>query len=149
MRPMASAPFRIAAGERTAVLAHLLALDADDRYGRFATYLSDAAIAAYVDRLDLARDIGLAVADADERIIGFIHLAIHGDAAELGASVALAWRKQGVAYRLFQTAIQQARTAGIGEIHLAAAHPVARHIFARLGHACRLNPTYPRGIVGL
>ncbi len=148
-QPMPSAPFGIAAGQRAAVLGHLLALDSDDRYGRFATSLSDAAIAAYVGRIDLARDIGLAVADTDARVIGFMHLAVHGDAAELGASVALPWRKQGVAHSLFQAAVNQAQAAGIREIHLAAAHPVARHIFAKLGYACRLNPTYPRGIVGL
>ena len=147
--PMLGEPYRVTALQRALVLAHLLALSKDDRYGRFATSLSDGGIAAYVDRIDFKRDIGLAVAGGDGGVIGFIHLAVHGEAAELGASVSAPWRKQGVAQQLFGTAAIQARAAELREIHLATAHPVARHIFANLGYPLRLNPTYPRGIVGL
>lgn len=147
--PISGEPYRVANGQSASVLAHLLALDNDDRYGRFATALSDAGIAAYVSRIDFTLDIGLAVAGADQQVIGFIHLAVHGDAAELGASVSPHWRKQGVAHRLFKTAAIQARAAGVQEIHLATAHPVSRHIFTKLGYECHLNPSYPRGIVGL
>lgn len=148
-RPILGQPYRVTDEHRASVLAHLLALDNDDRYGRFATALSDAGISTYVSRIDLTRDIGLAVVGADEKVIGFIHLALHRHSAELGASVSEHWRKQGVAYRLFKTAVIQARVAGIREIHLATAHPVARHIFTKLGYECQLNPSYPRGVVGL
>lgn len=142
-------PCRIAASQRPAVLKHLLGLSDDDRYGRFATSLSDAGIESYAGRIDFERDICLALAGGDGGIIGFLHLAVHGNAAELGASVSASWRKQGVARRLFGVAVRSARQAGIGEIHLATAHPVARHIFAGLGHPCQLQATYPRGVIRL
>jgi len=145
----AGEPYRVTNGLRTLVLAHLLALDGDDRYGRFGVSLSDAGISSYVGSIDFRRDIGLAVEGSDGNIIGFIHLACHGYSAELGASVSGVWRKQGIAHRLFKSALNQAPAAGIGEIHLAAAHPVARHIFTKLGYGCRLNPGYPRGLIKL
>lgn len=147
--PMRREPQRVADGQRAAVLAHLLALDPDDRYARFATPLSDAGIARYVSCIDFEHDIGLMVTAADAQVIGFIHLAMHGEVAELGASVAALQRKQGIAHALFKTAASAARGAGVHEIHLATAHPVARHILARLGYPCTLQPTYPRGVVGL
>ena len=73
--PIPGEPYRIIASQRTRVLDHLQALDDDDRYGRFATSLSDTGIAAYVGRIDFERDIGLAVAAVDEPVIGFVHLA--------------------------------------------------------------------------
>lgn len=147
--PILRGPYRVADAHRASVLAHLLALDNDDRYGRFATSLSDAGISAYVGSIDFTRDIGLAVAGADEQVIGFVHLAVHGDSAELGASVSASWRKLGVAHRLFKTAAIQGSATGIREIHLATAHPVARHIFKTLGYECLMNPNYPRGVLGL
>lgn len=147
--PIVGEPYRVIAYHRPTLLTHLLDLNDDDRYGRFATSLSNAEITSYVNRIDLERDIGLAVASADERIIGFIHLAVHGDAAELGASVSAPWRRQGVAQQLFKAAVKSARSAGIREIHLATAHPVARHILTRLGYPCRMQMTYPRGVVPL
>lgn len=147
--PIPGEPYRIIASQRTRVLDHLLALDDDDRYGRFATSLSDTGIAAYVGRIDFERDIGLAVAAVDEPVIGFVHLAVHGDSAELGASVSAPWRKQGVARLLFEATVETARMLEIREIHLATAHPVARYIFAKLGLSCLRNETYPRGIVVL
>lgn len=148
-RPILGEPYRVTNEQRASVLAHLLALDNDDRYGRFATSLSDAGIADYVSRIDFAQDIGLAVAGTDEQVIGFIHLAPHGYSAELGASVSAQWRKLGVAHQLFKTAAFQAQVAGFREIHLATGHPVAMHIFTKLGYECHLNPSYPRGVVGL
>ncbi len=142
-------PVRIGAAWRHAVLAHLLALDADDRYARFATALSDAGIAAYVRGIDLQRDICLATTDPAGRTSGFIHLAVAGAVAELGASVQPRWRRQGLARRLFAAAVGFARAGGLREIHLATAHPVARRIFASLGYACTLQLAYPRGVVAM
>lgn len=147
--PMLGEPYRVSNEQRASVLAHLLALDNDDRYGRFATSLSDAGISTYVSRIDFMLDIGLAVAGADKQVIGFIHLAVHGEAAELGASVSALWRKQGVAHQLFKTAAIHAESAGMRAIYLATAHPVARHIFTKLGYECHLNSSYPRGVVRL
>jgi GNAT superfamily N-acetyltransferase len=137
-------PCRLPALGRPAVLAHLLALDADDRYGRFASPLPDAGIVAYVDCIDFRRDFCFATLEADGRLSGFIHLAVHGTAAELGASVLPAWRRQGRARRLFATALGRAAAAGIGEVHLTTGHPAARHICADLGYAQREGVGYPR-----
>jgi len=139
----------VTAGERPAVLAHLLQLNADDRYGRFATSLSDNGIEAYVARIDFAQDICVATTGKDGQIAGFVHLAVHGDSAELGASVDARWRRQGLARRLFADAVELALTGSIREIHLATGHQVARRIFAGMGYPCLLRATYPRGIIVL
>ena len=67
--PLFGEPFRVTTGERPAVLAHLLQLSADDRYGRFATSLSDNGIEAYVARIDFARDIGVATAGNNGQVV--------------------------------------------------------------------------------
>jgi len=145
----AGEPRRLTAAARPAVLAHLLALSADDRYGRFATALSDAGIAAYVERIAFAHDLCFATREANDDLSGFIHLAAHGDVAELGASVLPTWRRQGRAWQLFGTALITAAAGGIHQILLATGHPAARHICGGLGYAMRENTTYPRVRVSL
>lgn len=140
---------RLDAVWRPAVGKHLLALGADDRYGRFASPLSDAAIAAYVERIDFARDLCFATVEPEGSLSGFLHLAVHGKFAELGASVLPGQRRRGRAHRLFKTALASAADQGIREIHLATGHPVARHICAGLGYPMREGAGYPRVRVGL
>lgn len=145
--PLLGEPFRVTAGERPVVLAHLLQLSADDRYGRFGTSLSDNGIEAYVACIDFARDIGVATAGNNGQVTGFIHLAVYGDSAELGASVGARWRRQGIARQLFSGAVELALMGGIREIHLATGHPVARRIFTGIGYPCQMRTTYPRGVI--
>jgi GNAT superfamily N-acetyltransferase len=145
----AGEPRRLTAVARPAVVAHLLALSADDRYGRFATTLTDTGIAVYGERIDFARDLCFATCEPDGVISGFIHLAVHGDVAELGASVLPPWRRQGLARSLFGRALTAAAAGGIGEVLLATGHPAARHICAGLGYAMQENRTYPRVRVSL
>lgn len=140
---------RLDAVWRPAVGKHLLALGADDRYGRFASPLSDAAIAAYVERIDFARDLCFATVEPEGSLSGFLHLAVHGKFAELGASVLPGQRRRGRACRLFKTALASASDQGIREIHLATGHPVARHICTGLGYPMREGAGYPRVRVGL
>jgi GNAT superfamily N-acetyltransferase len=142
-------PLRVTTSGRPAVLAHLLQLNADDRYGRFATALSDNGIDAYVARIDFARDICVAISGTDGQIAGFVHLAVYGDGAELGASVDARWRRQGMARALFSGAVQLALEDGIREIHLATGHPAARRIFTGMGYPCQLRASYPRAVVTL
>lgn len=129
---------------RPAVGKHLLALSPDDRYGRFASPLPDEAIAAYVARIDFAHDLCFATVEGDGRLSGFLHLAVHGQFAELGASVLSGQRRQGRARRLFKAAFASAADQGIREIHLATGHPVARHICAGLGYEMKDGEGYPR-----
>lgn len=147
--PLLCEPVRLHAVWRQAVRKHLLALGPDDRYGRFATALSDAAITAYAERIDFARDLCFATVEPDGLLSGFIHLAVYGEVAELGASVLPIWRKQGRARQLFAAALTVASASGIREIHLATGHPVARRICGRLGYLCKTQSVYPRGVVSL
>lgn len=137
---------------RPAILDHLLALTPDDRYSRFASSMTDPAIAAYVTGLDLARDLGFGSLGRRGRggpLIGFIHLACYGDIAELGASVLAAYRRQGLARRLFAVALAAARRQGIREVHLATGHPAARHICRSLGYPVSEGCGHPRARVHL
>lgn len=145
--PLLAGPARLTAAARPAVLDHLLALDADDRYGRFATSLSDAGIAAYAAHIDFTRDLCFGMQEADGELSGFIHLAVHGTAAELGASVSAARRRQGRARALFRAALGCAFAGGIAEIHLATGHPAARHICAGLGCLLAEGTGHPRVVV--
>jgi len=142
-------PLRLDGRQRRKVLRHLLALDGDDRFGRFATPLADAAIAAYVDCIDFAQDLCFGSVEADGELSGFIHLARFDDFAELGASVSAGCRCQGRARQLFRAALAEAQRQGLREIHLAAGHPAARHICRTLGYAMRESTTYPRVRVAL
>ena len=140
---------RLHATDRAAILDHLLALNADDRYGRFASALSDHAIAAYVRSLALDRDAGFGIAGATGQLSGFIHLAIHGTTGEIGASVLPASRRCGQARQLFAAAFRHAGRVDISHIHLATGHPAA----IRIGHslACRVErrASAPRAIIFL
>jgi GNAT superfamily N-acetyltransferase len=147
--PAALAVRRLLADDRAAILAHLLALDCDDRYGRFVSALSDHAIATYVGRLSLDHDAGFGIVDASGLRSGFIHLAVHAPSGEIGASVLPKSRRQGLASRLFAAAFRHARHRGLDAIHLASGHPAALHIYRSLGLAVDLRPTTPRAIVRL
>lgn len=140
----AGEPVRLNARWRPAVLEHLLALSSDDRYGRFATTLSDAAVADYAGRIDFAHDLCFATIEPDARFSGFIHIAVQGAIAELGASVLAGWRKQGRARLLFAAALASTAARGIREVHLATGHPVARRICHGLGYGMREGAGYPR-----
>lgn len=135
---------RLDATWREAVQQHLLALDADDRYGRFASPLADAAIVAYVECIDFTNDLCFGTPDAHGTLSGFLHLARFGTQAELGASVVATARRQGLARQLFAGALGEAARAGVQEILLATGHPAARHICAGLGYAQVEGRGYPR-----
>lgn len=135
--------YRLSAAARPAVRQHLLQLDADDRYGRFATALSDAAIAAYVERIDFARDQCFGMVDPAGVLTGFIHLAVCDPVAELAASVLPAWRRCGQARQLFAAALRFAAATGIAEVHLATGHPAARQICTALGYRVQDGQDYP------
>lgn len=99
---------------RPRILAHLLALPSHDRYLRFGYAASDAQVAAYVDRMDFARDEVFGIFDRRLRLIGMAHLAlIDAHTAEFGVSVALRARGRGYGERLFDHAVLHARNRGV------------------------------------
>ena len=141
--PAAPAVRRLAARDRAAILAHLLALNPDDRYGRFASALSDRAIASYVARIALSNDLAFGIGENSGRLSAFINLAVHDEIGELGASVLPAYRRQGQARRLFAAALAHAGHLGIARVHLATGHPAALRIAHGLGYAVDIRPTSP------
>lgn len=132
-----------------AVAEHLFALSADDRYRRFAGLVSDAALSVYVNRLDFERDICFGYRDGEAILSGFIHVSPRGPVADLGASVLAAYRRRGLARRLFAWALQAAAECGVQQIQLATGHPVARHICRQLGYACAPGEVHPAWRVDL
>lgn len=141
---VSGAPIRLSEAARPAVLDHLLALSGEDRYARFASTLTDMGIAAYVGRIDMVRDLCFGRILVGGTLAGFIHLAMQGTVAELGASVLPLWRQQGCARSLFATALDAAAANGVKEVHLATGHPAARHICAGLGYRMLHGQSYPR-----
>lgn len=145
--PAAPAVRRLRTSDRGAILDHLLALNADDRYGRFASALSDHAIAAYVGSLALDRDAGFGIGEVTGRLSGFIHLAVHGATGEIGASVLPPCRRCGQARQLFAATFHHARQIGMTHIHLATGHPAAIRISRSLACPVERRISAPRAII--
>jgi GNAT superfamily N-acetyltransferase len=140
-------PRRLDGADKPAILKHLLALSPEDRYSRFASTLSDSAIANYVEKIDFERDGGLGIIDSAGTLVAFIHLARHWHKAELGASVRLAARHQGYARDLFKIALNEAELLGIRRVHLATGHPAALRIAQGLGFRLKTSPIMPRASI--
>jgi GNAT superfamily N-acetyltransferase len=95
------------ANERPQLLAHLLALDAEDRHLRFAHMLSDD------DNIDLTRGAVFVVTGIDLEIIGAAHLAREDGHAQLGISVLPRSRGQGIGGALLERCAARARNWGM------------------------------------
>lgn len=106
---------------RQALLRHLLALEAPDRYLRFGHVAGDPEIDAYVRRIDFARDEVFGVFSRRLELIAVAHLAL-GDAAngeaEFGVSVLPQGRGKGIGTRLFERAATFARNRGLQTLRL-------------------------------
>src|SRR5258705_3744578 len=74
------------ADERAELLAHLLALGAEDRRLRFEYSMSDDGVRRYVEGIDFSHDAVFVVTDADLTIVGAAQLARKDMLAELGES---------------------------------------------------------------
>jgi ribosomal protein S18 acetylase RimI-like enzyme len=101
------------ANERPQLLAHLLALDAEDRHLRFAHMLSDDGIRHYVEGIDLTRGAVFVVTGIDLEIIGAAHLAREDGNAQLGISVLPRSRGQGIGGALLERCAARARNWGM------------------------------------
>ena len=134
---------------RALILAHLQALSLDDRYVRFSIAMGDRALENYVASIDVERDICFCIFVNGFNLAGTIHLSIHADTAELGATVSRSYRGRGFALSLFRAAFQEAHARGIQEIHLATGHPAACAIARNLGYKIRPGGSYPKAIISL
>lgn len=111
----------LGAGERAALLRHLLALDPSDRYLRFGHAASDRQIHAYVQGIDFARDELFGVFNRCLDLIAVAHIALGAAAAgeaEFGVSVLPEGRGKGIGTRLFERAATFARNRGLHTLRL-------------------------------
>lgn len=70
--------------KRASLLAHLLAMPAEDRRLRFAHAIADEGLERYVEGIDFTRDTVFVATDAELSVIGAAHPARVGEHAELG-----------------------------------------------------------------
>ena len=123
-RHSAIVPIReIGARYRDAIVRHLSALDARDRYLRFGYAASDRQIREYVDKLDFERDQVFGIFNRKLDLIATAHLAYPVDLtqagfAEFGVSVAPHARGRGYGARLFERAAMHAVNDGIKTLYI-------------------------------
>lgn len=106
---------------RERITAHLLALDANDRYLRFGNPAPDAQICKYVDMLDFEHDEVFGIFNRRLELVAMAHLAHPTDPgeggesamSEFGVSVLRAARGRGFGKRLFEHAVLHARNRGV------------------------------------
>ena len=134
---------------RSRIQAHLIALDAHDRYLRFGYHASDAQVAHYADSLDFERDEVFGIFNRRLELVALAHLAyesslrVHsrGAMAEFGVSVLAASRGRGYGERLFDHAILHARNRGFETLFIHALSEnvamlkIARHAGATVERA--------------
>jgi RimJ/RimL family protein N-acetyltransferase len=125
----------LSADRRPDILEHLLRLAPEDRRLRFGVAVSDATIAAYVDRIDFERDAVFGVYDDAGALVGVTHVARCDDAVELGLSVHADQRGRGLAQAMFRRATLHARNRGVGELfmHCLSENAVMMHIARKAG----------------
>ncbi|MCW3478243.1 alpha/beta fold hydrolase [Neisseriaceae bacterium JH1-16] len=104
-----------------AILDHLLALDAEDRFLRFSYQADDVALAAYVHGINYNRDVVYGIWH-EGLLAGLCHLTVFDDAghpaAEIGISVSRSARGQGWSSRMLAAAIAEARKRGITQVSI-------------------------------
>ena len=106
---------------RERITAHLIALDAGDRYLRFGYPATDAQMSKYVDMLDFEQDEVFGIFNRRLELIAMAHLAhaavapVEGRPAmsEFGVSVLPKARSRGFGRRLFEHAVLHARNRGV------------------------------------
>lgn len=98
------------------VKTHLKELDSDSRRTRFFSTASDHAIDAYVDKINVKKDICFGFFQ-ETKLVGFLHLAyIDDDQYELGVSVSSDYRRYGIAKILMRRAITWCKAHGVTKL---------------------------------
>lgn len=152
---------RLTEGARPALVAHFLALPADDRRLRFGASLSAERIAAYVAEIDFGRDAVFGIFDDALTLVGVAHVAFADDVAELGISVLPEYRGCGAGRALFARAAEHARNRFVPRLfmHCLAENAAIMHIartsgmdiVAEAGDAdahLALSPASPASVTG-
>jgi len=110
-------------GHRERIAAHLLALDANDRYLRFGYTATDDQVRRYAESLDFDRDDVFGIYNRKLELIAVAHLAYSPDPranriAEFGVSVLAKARGRGFGNRLFERAVIHARNEGVDLLYI-------------------------------
>ena len=126
---------RLNASACALIVAHFLALPAEDRRLRFSSSLSPEGIAAYVERIDFDCDAAFGVHDDRLGLVGVAHVAFGGDEVEFGLSVLPAHRGRGVGSALFERGAKHARNRSIGRVfmHCLRENAAIMHIAQKFG----------------
>ena len=121
--------------QRDALLAHFLALDAEDRRLRFGVGLSDHGVSDYIARMDFDRDAVFGVFDDAMCLVGVGHLARGDGFAELGVSVLPAHRDRGMGGALLARTHVHARNWGVPTLfmHCLAENSAMMHLARKQG----------------
>ncbi len=118
--------------DRHRLLMHVLALDASARLLRFGMVFPDELVAAYVQKIDFARDTMFGVYDSALMLAGVGHLAFTARevvpvvaratskerVGEFGVSVSASARGMGIGTRLFERAAIHCRNANVDTLYM-------------------------------
>jgi GNAT superfamily N-acetyltransferase len=120
---------QLAERDRRRVLKHFMALDDSDRLLRFGTVVPDELVAAYVNKIDFARDTVYGVYNKVFRLVAVGHLAFAPKAqlgavtdkekvAEFGVSVSASARGLGMGSKLFERAAIHCRNSDVDTLYM-------------------------------
>ena len=98
--------------DRPRLLAHFKALDENDRWLRFSANLPDDMLADYVDGIDFERDLVFGAFNVAFELVAVAHVGIREGTAEIGLSVLVGYRREGLARRLIERARRSAVARG-------------------------------------
>jgi RimJ/RimL family protein N-acetyltransferase len=134
---MAPVVQKLSSLQRPALLRHLQTLSAEDRRLRFGTYMNDAALEQYVNRIDFTHDKVFGIYGRDMSLIGMAHLALDNahHYAELGLSVEPAQRGHGYGLALLNRGKLSAVTRGYTTLfmHCLAENQIMIHLARKAG----------------
>ena len=111
---------RLAGFQSGEILAHLLALPAEDLRLRFGVARSPVAIEKFVNGIDFTNDRVFGIFDPELKLVSVAHLAVNleGRFAELGLSVAHAIHRQGHGEALLHRGASHAASLGLRMIYM-------------------------------
>ena len=137
-QPVEASLCRLNHGDRPDIEKHLLDLDPVSRNRRFHCGFGDAAVAAYVQKLDLTAGVVVAAIESGSgRIVGLgeAHPSDVPKMVEVGASVLATHRRRGLGHRLIAQAVAAAVEQGATEARLSfdPMDPAVTRIVAKLG----------------
>ena len=124
---------RFLAADAPRVLAHLLALDADDRMLRFGHGIRCEGIVAYVAGIDFKRDHVHGLSASNGEVVALAHVALRAGELDFGLSVIPAYRQRGLGRALFEHVMALAPQLGAQRIVCHSISPVVLHMVAVRG----------------